>query len=238
LNIISFTVFCSSKYVDPNYQGYGRNEYFGYSKGNNKNNNYYGEGCQRGDDGSYHCYSSNVNNANANYYSNNKKNNGYTDPVGTLDCHSVDSKWLLMGVYRQEFYEFFEQITKHMWYYNDYEYIVAYTGLSYLNDGDCNLGGYDYNGDEIYAAPKPLEGGSFEMGLYKDYQCLLPHDSDDRNYDQFFGNYYSKEDWNVGDDDYYAKANAQARTQEYTMTLFNEVFEGFKYCTLCIDYPR
>ena len=202
-------------------------------------------GCQRGDDGSYHCYESNVN---SNYYSgyvknynnnnqNNQNSNTYTDPVGKLDCHAVDTKWELLGVYRQEFYEFFEQITKHLWYYDDYEYKVAYTGLSYLNDGYCNIVGYDYYGDEVYAAPRPLEGGSFEMGLYKDYQCLALYDSDERTYDQFVGNYYTKEDWE-GDDDYYSRNNAQARTQEYTMTLFNEVFEQFKYCTLCIDYPR
>ncbi len=124
-----------------------------------------------------------------------------------------------------------------MWYYSDYEYLVAYAGLDYLNDGDCNLAGYDYYGDEVYSAPKPLEGGSFEMGLYKDWQCLTPHDSDERTYDEFFGNYNTYQD-DFGDDEYYKKANAQSRTKEYTMTLFNEVFEEFKYCTLCIDYPR
>ena len=101
---------------------------------------------------------------------------------------------------------------------------MAYSGLSYLNDGDCNLVGYDTNGDEVYAAPKPLQGGSFEMALYKDFRCLILYDADDRNYDEFMGNYYTNvEDW--AHDDYYSKANAKARTKEYTMTLFNEVFE-------------
>jgi hypothetical protein len=228
------------QYVDPNYQGNGRNEYFGYNS-NSKNENYYGGGCQKGDDGSYHCYSSNVNNNyNSQYYqdqNNNGRSNGYTDAIGELDCHRVDTEWELLGVYRQEFYEFFEQISKHLWYYSDYEYTVALSGLEYLNDGDCNLGGYDEYGNEVYAAPKPLVGGSFEMGLYADFQCLIPH-SGEKTYDEFFGNYVNTESYGDRDDDYYTRANAQSMTKEYTMTLFNEVYEEFKYCTLCLDYPR
>jgi hypothetical protein len=34
---------------------------------------------------------------------------------GSLDCHSPDSSWVLLGVYRQEFYQFIEQISKHLW---------------------------------------------------------------------------------------------------------------------------
>lgn len=160
----------------------------------------------------------------------------YTNPTNVLDCHTANTNWELLGIYRQEFYEFFEQVTKHLWYYNDYEYIVAYTGLSYLNDGECSMVGSDYYGQDVYAAPRPLQGGSFEMGLYSDMQCLVNYEGE-KNYDEFLGNYYANaEEW--GDDDYYKRANAQSRTKEYTMTLFNEVFEEFKYCTLCIDYPR
>jgi hypothetical protein len=32
-----------------------------------------------------------------------------------LDCHAPDSSWVLLGVYRQEFYQFIEQISKHLW---------------------------------------------------------------------------------------------------------------------------
>mmetsp|Transcript_22662 Transcript_22662/g.27793 ORF Transcript_22662/g.27793 Transcript_22662/m.27793 type:complete len:819 (+) Transcript_22662:81-2537(+) len=223
-------------YVDPNYQGYGRNEYFGYNSdgGSSNGGNYYGGGCQRSDDGSYHCYSSNV------YDQNDEANDNsqYTEPVGKLDCHSLDTEWQLLGVYRQEFYEFFEQVTKHLWYISDYEYTVAYAGLTYLRDGACNLAGYDYSGNDVYSAPKPLENGSFEMALYKDWQCLTLYDGDDRTYDEFYGYGYTYK--NIVDDDadyYYSKSNTQLKTKEYTMTLFNQVFEEFKYCTLCIDYP-
>jgi hypothetical protein len=34
---------------------------------------------------------------------------------GSLDCHSPDTDWKLIGVYRQEFYQYVEQISKHLW---------------------------------------------------------------------------------------------------------------------------
>jgi len=34
---------------------------------------------------------------------------------GSLDCHSPDSTWILLGVYRQDIYQFIEQISKHLW---------------------------------------------------------------------------------------------------------------------------
>ena len=141
-----------------------------------------------------------------------------------------------MGVYRQEFYEFFEQIAKHLWYINSYEYTVAIAGLEYLQDGECKLGGYSNSGGEVYSAPKPLEGGSIQMSLYKDSLCLNPYDSEELNYDEFmYGNYRSFDDYRT--DDYYKGSQAEMMTKEYTMTLFNEVYEEFKYCTLCLDYP-
>ena len=37
------------------------------------------------------------------------------DARGSLDCHSPDTDWKLIGVYRQEFYQYIEQISKHLW---------------------------------------------------------------------------------------------------------------------------
>jgi hypothetical protein len=34
---------------------------------------------------------------------------------GSLDCHSPDTNWMLIGVYKQEFYQYIEQISKHLW---------------------------------------------------------------------------------------------------------------------------
>ena len=37
------------------------------------------------------------------------------DAPGSLNCHSPDTDWELIGVYRQEFYQYIEQISKHLW---------------------------------------------------------------------------------------------------------------------------
>ena len=179
---ISHMVILFLQYVNPNYKGYGRNEYFGYSKSQNQQG-YYGSGCQKNDDGSYHCYNTNINNSNKkytnNYYSNyydddtfQSTKDDYTDPMSKLDCHSLDTEWQLMGVYRESFYDFFEQVSKHLWYYDDYEYKVAISGLEYMDDGECNYVGTDAYGNSLYAAPQPMLEKIFEMSLYTDFQCL------------------------------------------------------------------
>lgn len=37
------------------------------------------------------------------------------NPVGSLDCHKPDTQWLLLGCYAQEHYQWYEQISKHLW---------------------------------------------------------------------------------------------------------------------------
>ena len=59
------------------------------------------------------------------------------DGCSALDCHSPDTEWILMGVYRQEFYQYLEQISKHLWAVDDYEYAIALGGLAYMTDCDC-----------------------------------------------------------------------------------------------------
>ena len=54
------------------------------------------------------------------------------DGCSALDCHSPDTEWILMGVYRQEFYQYLEQISKHLWAVDDYEYAIALGGLGAL----------------------------------------------------------------------------------------------------------
>ena len=84
-----------ASYVNPNYQGYEYDEYFG------------------------------------------------DNPTSTLDCHSPDTEWKLLGVYRQEFYQFIEQISKHLWAIDEYEYVTALAGLAYMSDDDCFYVGAD-----------------------------------------------------------------------------------------------
>lgn len=185
-------------YINPNYQGGGRSEYF-------SNNYYYG---------------------------------GST--TSSLDCHSSNTEWQLLGVYRQEFYQFIEQISKHLWAIDDYEYVAALAGLAYMTDDDCYGVGYDNNGNYLYAGVRPIYQGKFEMGLYTDATCLTLTDSG-ATFDDFgltsdmdLG---SKDDGSLSDDELSSLYGYWQNTQEYTLELLNEVYDQFKYCTLCMDYP-
>ena len=37
------------------------------------------------------------------------------DAPGRLDCHKPNTAWLLIGCYAQEEYQWYEQISKHLW---------------------------------------------------------------------------------------------------------------------------
>lgn len=180
-----------ASYVDPNYQGYGYDEYFG------------------------------------------------DEPLGVLDCHKPDTEWVLLGVYRQEFYQFIEQISKHLWAIDDYEYVVALAGLAYMTDYDCFYVGNDSSGNVLYAGVAPQALGGYQMGLYTDAQCLTKDESSGMTYDDFG----LQSDICLGskdatDDDAYDWANDWwYDTQEYTLTQLNGVYEEYMYCTSCIDYP-
>merc|ERR1719464_674907 len=180
-----------ASYVDPNYQGYGYDEYFG------------------------------------------------DEPVGVLDCHKPDTDWVLLGVYRQEFYQFIEQISKHLWAIDEYEYVVALAGLAYMTDYDCFYVGNDNSGNVLYAgvAPQPL--GGYQMGLYTDSQCLILDESSEMTFDDFgLQNDIDLGSKDATDDDSYSWAyDWWYDSQEYTLTQLNEVYEQYMYCTSCIDYP-
>ncbi|KAG7365463.1 hypothetical protein IV203_038667 [Nitzschia inconspicua] len=180
-----------ASYVDPNYQGYGRDEYFG------------------------------------------------DEPVGVLDCHKPDTDWVLLGVYRQEFYQFIEQISKHLWAIDEYEYVVALAGLAYMTDDDCFYVGTSNSGTSIYAGVAPQPYGGFQMALYTDGYCLTPDNSLGKTFDDFG----LQNEINLGskdqteDDTYNWAYDWWFDTQEYTLTQLNEVYDQYKFCTSCIDYP-
>lgn len=142
-------------------------------------------------------------------------------------------------MYRQEFYQFIEQISKHLWAIDDYEYIVALAGLAYMTDEDCFQVDYDNDGNAIYAGVAPQPYGKFEMALYTDEYCLEPNDSLGKTFDD----YGLTSDIDLGskdatDDDGYSWAyDDWYASQEYTLTNLNDVYEEFKYCTSCVDYP-
>ena len=147
-----------------------------------------------------------------------------------------NTEWQLLGVYRQEFYQYLEQISKHLWGADEWEYIVALATLEYIGEDECEAVGYDNNAEVLYASIQPLSMGQFQMGLYSDENCLYPLDLDELGYtyDDFWdGGDRRQLEEDGGDDDYYWWNSAQ----EYTLTSANEVYDTFKYCTLCIDYP-
>ena len=156
-----------------------------------------------------------------------------------MDCHNPDSDWQLLGVYRQEFYQFIEQISKHLWAIDDYEYVVALAGLAYMTDYDCFYVGADNSGNSIYAGVAPQPYGKFEMALYTDGYCLEPDTSLGMTFDDY--GLTSSISLGSGDDtDDYSYSDVYDwwyDAQEYTLTNLNDVYEEFKYCTSCVDYP-
>jgi hypothetical protein len=146
-------------------------------------------------------------------------------------------------VYRQEFYQYVEQISKHLWAIDEYEYIVALAGLSYMTKYECFYVGQDSSGNSIYAGVAPKPYGTWQMALYTDGpQCLTPNDDLGMTYDSFglttdvsLGSGDKNGDGeNSNNDD---AATWWSETQEYTLTKLNDVYEEFKYCTSCVDYP-
>ena len=141
-------------------------------------------------------------------------------------------------MYRQEFYQFIEQISKHLWAIDEYEYVVALAGLAYMTDYDCFYVGQT-NGNDVYAGVAPQPYGYFQMALYTDDYCLCPDDSLGVTFDDFG----LQSDIDLGskdatDDDSYSWAyDWWYDTQEYTLTALNEVYNEYKYCTTCIDWP-
>ena len=142
-------------------------------------------------------------------------------------------------MYRQEFYQFLEQISKHLWAIDEYEYVVALAGLAYMTDYDCFQVGQTNGGSAIYAGVAPQAYGYFEMALYTDEYCLTPDTSLGMTFDDFG----LQSDIDLGskdntDDDSYSWAYEWwYDTQEYTLTNLNEVYDEYKYCTSCVDYP-
>lgn len=203
-------------YYNPNYSGGGRSEYF------NDNDDDF------------------TNFDGGKYYSRVETN----EPKSRLDCHSSETEWILIGVYRQEFYQFLEQISKHLWAIDEYEYVVALSGLAYMTDADCWQVGNANDGTTLYAGIEPLSGGNFQISLYSDSSCLYPRYDLDLTFDDFgltssmvLSSGDEGNDDGYDDDVYSALYEYWQQAQEYTLGLVNEVYDKYKYCTLCMDYP-
>jgi hypothetical protein len=176
------------------------------------------------------------------YYNPNYQGNGYYEyfdgyyESSSLDCDSSSTEWELIGVYREELYQWYEQISKHMWAIDDYDYVVALAGLAYMTDSDCAQVGNDGYGNAIYAGVQPQSRGDIQMALYSDQYCIQLADTDS-TYSDFVGTtnmqLSSQDNGNYYNDlyDYWVDS------QEYSLYNFNQVYETFKSCTPCMDYP-
>lgn len=142
-----------------------------------------------------------------------------------------------------------EQISKHLWKIDEYEYVVALAGLSYMTKYECFYVGKSSSGTAIYAGVAPQPFGKWQMALYTDTPyCLTPDEDLGMTYDDFGLTSSAKLNGGGGggsqdnnnnnnanyDDDVYTW---WSDAQEYTLTKLNEVYEDFKYCTSCVDYP-
>jgi hypothetical protein len=102
--------------------------------------------------------------------------------------------------------------------------------------------GSDAYGNYLYAGVMPLQGGSFMMGLYYDEDCLIPDTTSGYNADSFnsrasgmdLGDKYNG---NLDDNTLSTLYGYWYNAQEYTLSMVNDIYEQYKYCTLCLDYP-
>ena len=109
-----------------------------------------------------------------------------------------------------------------------------------MTDNECRGVGYDEYGNMLYADVQPLEGGSFQMGLYSDAQCLELNTRTSYTYDDFAeGGDLDLGSKDATDDDAFHQMayTYWQETQEYTLTNLNNVYQDYKYCTSCVDYP-
>jgi hypothetical protein len=108
-----------------------------------------------------------------------------------------------------------------------------------MTDENCQGPAYDGYNNPIYFGVQGLEGGDIQMGTYSDDQCIYPVETD-ITYDD----YHQQEGVDLGSKDQGQDDATMEQieewwydTQEYTMTLFNGVYDDYKYCTSCMDYP-
>ena len=109
-----------------------------------------------------------------------------------------------------------------------------------MTDENCQGPAYDGYNQAIYFGVQGLEGGDIQMGTYSDDQCIYPIETD-ITYDDFKQqegvDLGSKDQGDHDDGTYDDITEWWYGAQEYTMELFNGVYDDYKYCTSCMDYP-
>lgn len=110
---------------------------------------------------------------------------------------------------------------------------------------ECFYVGQDSSGTAIYAGVAPQPYGKWQMALYTDAPyCLTPNENLGMTYDDFgmtsdvkVSGGGSGDNNNNNNNDDSEVSTWWSNTQEYTLTTLNDVYEEFKYCTSCVDYP-
>eukprot|EP00587_Corethron_hystrix_P006070 CAMPEP_0113313330 /NCGR_PEP_ID=MMETSP0010_2-20120614/9799_1 /TAXON_ID=216773 ORGANISM="Corethron hystrix, Strain 308" /NCGR_SAMPLE_ID=MMETSP0010_2 /ASSEMBLY_ACC=CAM_ASM_000155 /LENGTH=529 /DNA_ID=CAMNT_0000169325 /DNA_START=306 /DNA_END=1895 /DNA_ORIENTATION=+ /assembly_acc=CAM_ASM_000155 len=100
----------------------------------------------------------------------------YTEYNKKIDCHEDDTSWKLLGVYRMELYQFIEQLSKHLWDIDSWEYEVVTGSMEYMTNQDCYYLGDDENGNDLYGGVLPQKNGYLSMGVFTDSICLTQAD--------------------------------------------------------------
>jgi len=119
--------------------------------------------------------------------------------------------------------------------------VSVFLGLAYMSKYECFQVGYSQNqGATVYASVQPLPEGDFQMALYTENKCLVPATDTGYTYDDFgLTTGMSLSDKGDVNDDTVASTlyTYWQSAQEYTFTNLNKVYDEYKYCTLCLDYP-
>ena len=66
-----------------------------------------------------------------------------------------------------------------------YEYVFALAGLKYMINNECLGDGYNKIGSQLYTHIQPVEGGTFQIGLYSDELCIELNNETAQTYDDF-----------------------------------------------------
>ena len=109
-----------------------------------------------------------------------------------------------------ELYQFYQQMIKHLWAIDEWEYAVGWGGLDFITDEDCfQIYPSDDDSTYYYAGALPLPGGRIKMSLFEDGMCVTPR-TDLAFEDVYVDQYYLNSYWSQFDDDQYRYMNGQA----------------------------
>jgi len=110
-----------------------------------------------------------------------------------------------------------------------------------MTDGDCwDTGSADSSGNTIYAGVNPREGGQFEIALYTDGGYCLTPNYDVGSFDDL--GFTSNMQLESGDGDDGGNYDDELQewwqaAQEASLDNLNQVYQTFRYCYSCVDYP-